>query len=424
MSRQPMLWDIPSATGSPASASGATPSGLPDGTTTVQSGPAPAHVLPLAQRAKGKGLQMLVTSGLSGIASSASAALQSSLESKLLPRLDTAGSTLFVETWKRRSTPLRRRYWEHTASARPIDDSGFTSLPTPRVKSSTETPESADSRGERPNKNGDNLDGVAMLASVPTPQASDMTGGGQAKRAMESKRPSGAAASANLNDYVMLASVPTPMMLDHSMTNNPRTDGGQQQLPNVVALAAVPTPNAMEGGQTSRSGARKGELLMGGIVQLATITTPAASDGERGGTMTEAMTGQSLTQKASLATVDTPRSEDSQCAGAHRGMAETLHSQANLSAISTPSAREFKDTSGMSESGVDPDGSIPGWLDQLPRQAQLAASGPTAIGGTAAMTSSGQLDPEYSRWLMGLPTAWSSCADTEIQSFQKPRRRS
>lgn len=78
----------------------------------------------------------------------------------------------------------------------------------------------------------------------------------------------------------------------------------------------------------------------------------------------------------------------------------------------------------MSETGVDPDGSTRTRLDQLPRQAQLAVSGATATGGTAATASIGQLNPDYSRWLMGLPTVFSSCADTAMQSVRRSRQSS
>jgi hypothetical protein len=73
---------------------------------------------------------------------------------------------------------------------------------------------------------------------------------------------------------------------------------------------------------------------------------------------------------------------------------------------------------------VDPDGSIRTRLDQLPRQAQLADSGATATGGTREMKSTGQLNPEYSRWLMGLPIEFSNCVDTAMQLFRKLRRNS
>jgi hypothetical protein len=92
--------------------------------------------------------------------------------------------------------------------------------------------------------------------------------------------------------------------------------------------------------------------------------------------------------------------------------------------VSSPSARDWKDTSGMSETGVDPDGSIRSRLDQLPQQAQLADSGPTATGGTRETKSTGQLNPDYSRWLMGLPIEFSNCVDTAMRSFRKSRRSS
>ena len=260
MSTQANLWDLHSVISSQESACGAMHSDSPDGRMTEQSGPEAALVPPSQSLAKERGLQTLVTSGRYGSILSASVDLERSLANRLMARLDTAGSTLFQQIWKRKSTPLRRQYWAHTARGLRISDSGCTSVPTPQAL-------------------GDTTGGGCM--------------GDALRKAEGLKRPSGAAYGSKLKEVTLLA---------------------------------------------------------------------------------------------------------------------------------TPSARDWKDTSGMSETGVDPDGSIRSRLDQLPRQAQLAVFGETAIGGTAETESIGQLDPEYSRWLMGLPPEWSSCAVTAMRLFRKAPR--
>jgi hypothetical protein len=416
MSSQGSLFDSPSATSSPESGSGAMPCDSPAGQTTANVGLEAAPALPLAQRAKGKGLQTLVTSGRNGFGSSASAALQSSLESRLLPRLDTAGSTLFVEIWKRKATPLRRRYWEHTARARPTSGKGCTSLDSGQMTVNS-----------------------GQLASTPTPTLHDAERGGQAKRAMAEDRH-----GSNLQDFALLAAVPTPQTHDDRLRGNTEADCHYypHDLSNAAVLSAVPSPCTPTGGRSMSTEAMD--------------ATGHTLDGRKH--------TASLEHAGKFASVATPRSEDSESTGAHRGKPDTLHSQTMLASVSTPrvsddnmsrmgldaamremerpnagsslaldaflcsvtspSARDWKDTSGMSESGVDPDGSTRSRLDQLPRQAQLADSGQTATGGTAGTASSGQLDPAYSRWLMGLPAAWCDCAVTAMASLQKQRKSS
>ena len=118
--------------------------------------------------------------------------------------------------------------------------------------------------------------------------------------------------------------------------------------------------------------------------------------------------------------VPTPCTQDGPNGGPSQG-ADRLPGAASLSTVTTPSARDWKDSPGMSE---DRDGSPGGRLDQLPRQAQLADSGALPTGGTGGTKSIGQLNPDFSRWLMGFPAVWGNCADTAMLLSRPSRRNS
>jgi len=118
-------WGIGSATSSPALEAGALPCDSPVSPTTIPCGPeaAPASLSP--RQAKAAGLLTSGTCGLPSGGSSSSAALQSSLESRLRARLQTLGSTLYTLTWKQWTTPSGVSRSRLRGSARPSLETGL-----------------------------------------------------------------------------------------------------------------------------------------------------------------------------------------------------------------------------------------------------------------------------------------------------------
>ncbi len=95
---------------------------------------------------------------------------------------------------------------------------------------------------------------------------------------------------------------------------------------------------------------------------------------------------------------------------------------------STASARDWKDTPGMSTTGTNPDGSTRTRLDQLPRQAQTMMTGGVASSLPGDWTSSQLcLNPLFVEWLMDLPAGWTGCEPSAMESYlcrQRTRLRS
>ena len=387
---------------SPALESGVTRLETPVGATTDLFGRVVAPVRVSQPRAKARGLKILATSGLVGLASSESQDLQRSLENRLIRQLDSAGSTLFKQTWKRRVTPLGRRYLEHTASVRRTSDNAFTSLPTPCQQ---DGPKGGPSQGT------DRLPGAASLASVNTPQYTDYHSG-QAKRHLNRKESHHGRRN---NDLAMLATVPTPMA-GMPAQKGYNEAGSTDYARKIVSLASAATPTSADYNNSRRKNPENEltrenagtSLAMQAF--LATVTTPTAQDHSRGNKPArEWDTGKPLSQQAALSTVPTPNTVDAKGGDRYsKGQEQPCHVAKKA----------------LSESGVDPDGSIRSRLDQLPRQAQLAATGQTVTGGTGATGSIGQLAPDYSRWLQGLPEEWASCADMVTLSVRRKRKHS
>lgn len=351
----------------------------------------------------------------------------------------------------------------------------LSAVPTPKALDENmgfSSPEMADREINRPSS-GSNLPTIAQLSSVVSPQEGDARRGGVGQRYLDKNH------AVRLNDQVMLASVMTPSKSDGEGGPTRKPEYGTY-LKHQVTLASVSTPTVIDSG---KRGSPTPTLKRGlaEVSQLASVATPRNEDSQcagahRGVTDTlhsqaelasvcspiardhhpNKLTGRNqvqLAHEAELATVATPNI--SHCSGRHRGVPDTLHAQAKLSAVrtpkerdhhpshkdgytgdyrtdlgsevklattATPTVRDWKDTGDLSQSNVRKDGKTR--LDVLPRQALLADSGPDANGGGEETASGGQLNPEYSRWLLGLPTVFSSCADTAMQSWHRLPRSS
>jgi len=183
MLAQVILPDTCSAISLPVLAAGATPCALPDGPRTDLFGRAVAPVSHSAQPVPGGALQTSAISGLSGSTSSASAALELSLVSRLKQRLTTDGSILFNLIWKVKATPAGRQVYRLRASARRTLDNDCGSWPTPIVGDTTGGPRPPDDkRGPAPG-----LQAAAHLTSWPTTSTRDYKGGYRGGRMRHNK---------------------------------------------------------------------------------------------------------------------------------------------------------------------------------------------------------------------------------------------
>lgn len=181
------------------------------------------------------------TSGLRGTGSSASAALQSSLESRLRALLSTRGSTLYTLTWKRWTTPSGVSRSRLRASAPRTSETGRTGRPTPTTRDHKDGAECANVPLNAL------LGRVAWLAGWGTPNAS--APGGTPEQALARKAGLNCGQSVTTLDHqVQLAGWPTPQARDgdpNGRTATPQTAlkrfaQGKRNLDDAAQLATGP----------------------------------------------------------------------------------------------------------------------------------------------------------------------------------------
>ena len=202
------------ATFSRESGDGPTPSNLPAGIQLDLFGQdhAPANRFRVPENASVR--KTNGTSGRNGIVSSASAALQQSLASKLRQAMGGNGSTEYALTWKSWAMPSQRRICAARASGLRTSGSGC---------SGWHTTKASDGSKGGPNQAGGSLPADAAKAGWPTPDTTCSRGPDTAEP-NDWKRASGHNRASTLNRAAWLAGWGTPAVND--------SRGGRNQTAN------------------------------------------------------------------------------------------------------------------------------------------------------------------------------------------------
>jgi hypothetical protein len=275
---QMTFWDSPNAISSPASGAGPTRSGLPVGPTTAPSGPARVPASLSAQRAKVTALRMPGISGPSSDASSRSAALQSSLASRLQARLADSGSPLYALTWKEWAMPWGPPICARRASGRRTSANGCIGWRSPTVASINADRATDPDYPLRKMAKGQTITTAdeARLVGWPTPNHNGTGPGSEGREG-----------GPNLQTAAQMAGWATPTSRDHKDGSSEGTAPENALLGRQVWQAGWATPTAHDGsprgsGQKAKHGTKHGCADLNRDAALTSGPTPTGSPAATG----------------------------------------------------------------------------------------------------------------------------------------------
>lgn len=350
------------------------PPGSPDGPILDLFGQCPAPASRSARRESEPELTMIGICGPTRFASSEAIAPSGSVVNRFQERLATVGSTECSLIWRAKRTPAKRLMLRLAASTRPISE---TASHGPRKEWPSQT--LANATGGQSSRSGDWKDepllgGLMREAMWSTPTVIDAEGRGYQRDGRTGK-----------------ASLTLPGQMDETRAP-PEARDRSAPWPTVTSLSFDQSHQP----GTCRTMEKTRELMEG-----ATWSTPRASDGEKGAPLQEFSGGGTplpaqMYANDSVSTRSTPKASIAgpDCAKMDRS-STGLSLQTQMAAVpdtgspwASPSARDWKDSAGMSTEGeeirredatlFEPEMAINRQrTDQLPRQMVAAQTWPT-----------------------------------------------
>jgi len=198
---------------------------------------------------------------------------------------------------------------------------------------------------------------------------------------------------------------PTPNAMDHNMTNQPRTDGGQVQLTNAAGMWM--TPNVPNGGRHVPQ-----ELV-----------ASKGTDGTKGGPNQAGSKGDLMLPRAAAQWPTPVANDDNKSPEAHLAMKarmkggprQTITSlQVLVQQWPTPAARDSKSPNSAEHALITGGGrkhmdQLSNFVAHSSHLAQPMPDGQTscASGPASPPPSTKRLNPAFGEWLMGWPVGWT-----------------